>query len=200
MADNTTLNAGTGGDVIASDDIGGVKHQRVKVEFGADGSATDVSAANPLPSAVYSRTSKVAVTPTVTTAAYTAGNVVGGILTFSGVFDSANAGMLQAIRVRAKSVQTAGLKLYLFPSSPAGTLTDKTAPALSATDVFNAIGPFTLGSADSGLGTETTWTLEGIGAAIVGSAANLYGVLVTTGTPTWGSTADVNVELTVLKD
>lgn len=49
MADNTTINAGTGGDVIASDDIGGVKHQRVKVEFGADGSATDVSAANPLP-------------------------------------------------------------------------------------------------------------------------------------------------------
>lgn len=49
MADNTTLNAGTGGDVIATDDIGGVKHQRVKIEFGADGSAADVSAANPLP-------------------------------------------------------------------------------------------------------------------------------------------------------
>jgi len=49
MADNTTLNAATGGDVIASDDILGVKHQRVKVEFGADGFATDVSAANPMP-------------------------------------------------------------------------------------------------------------------------------------------------------
>jgi len=49
MADNTTINLGSGGDVIASDDILGVKHQRVKVEFGADGVATDVSAANPLP-------------------------------------------------------------------------------------------------------------------------------------------------------
>lgn len=49
MADNTTLNAGSGGDVIATDDISGVKHQRVKVEFGADGSASDVSASNPLP-------------------------------------------------------------------------------------------------------------------------------------------------------
>ena len=47
MADNTTL-PGTG-DVIASDDIAGVKHQRVKVEFGVDGVATDVSAANPMP-------------------------------------------------------------------------------------------------------------------------------------------------------
>jgi hypothetical protein len=49
MVDNTTLNAGSGGDTIASDDIGGVKHQRVKVEYGADGSATDVSNATPLP-------------------------------------------------------------------------------------------------------------------------------------------------------
>jgi hypothetical protein len=49
VADNTVLNSGSGGDTIASDDIGGVKHQRVKVEFGADGSATDVAAAAPLP-------------------------------------------------------------------------------------------------------------------------------------------------------
>ena len=50
MGDNTQVNAvTTAGDVIATDDIGGVKHQRVKVEYGDDGSATDVSAANPLP-------------------------------------------------------------------------------------------------------------------------------------------------------
>jgi hypothetical protein len=50
MADNTTLNAGTGGDVIASDDIGGVKFQRIKLIHGADGvNAGDVSDANGLP-------------------------------------------------------------------------------------------------------------------------------------------------------
>jgi hypothetical protein len=42
MADNTTIDAGSGGDVIATDDIGGVKYQRVKISQGADGSATDV--------------------------------------------------------------------------------------------------------------------------------------------------------------
>jgi hypothetical protein len=41
MADNTELNAGTGGDTIATDDIGGVKHQRVKLSVGADGAASD---------------------------------------------------------------------------------------------------------------------------------------------------------------
>lgn len=49
MADNITLNPGTLGDTVAADDVSGVKHQRVKMEFGADGSATDVSDANPLP-------------------------------------------------------------------------------------------------------------------------------------------------------
>lgn len=49
MADNTQLNPGTGGDVIATDDIAGVKHQLVKVEFGEDGAATQVSATNRLP-------------------------------------------------------------------------------------------------------------------------------------------------------
>lgn len=49
MADNTTLNSGSGGDTIATDDIAGIKHQRVKIQYGADGSATDVSDSNPLP-------------------------------------------------------------------------------------------------------------------------------------------------------
>ncbi len=49
MADNTILNTGSGGDTIASDDIGGVKYQKVKIEFGADGTATAASSTNPLP-------------------------------------------------------------------------------------------------------------------------------------------------------
>lgn len=50
MADDTVLNAGTGGDTIATDDVGGVKYQRVKITVGADGTAVgDVSSANPMP-------------------------------------------------------------------------------------------------------------------------------------------------------
>lgn len=50
MADNTDLNAGSGGDTIATDDIGGVKHQRVKITIGADGvNDGDVASGNPMP-------------------------------------------------------------------------------------------------------------------------------------------------------
>lgn len=51
MADNTQLPVpSTSGDVIAADDIGGVKFQRVKMTLGADGANDgDVSSANPMP-------------------------------------------------------------------------------------------------------------------------------------------------------
>lgn len=46
MADNTAPSADA---TVASDEIGGVHYQRVKVTHGADGSATDASSAAPLP-------------------------------------------------------------------------------------------------------------------------------------------------------
>ena len=50
MADNTILNTGTGGDTIATDDIGGVKFQRVKLIYGVDGiNSGDVATGNGLP-------------------------------------------------------------------------------------------------------------------------------------------------------
>ena len=71
MVDNTTLNLGTGGDVCASDDIGGVKFQRVKLIHGADGvNAGDVSTANGLPVVQVSNS-------LVSTANSTAANLAG---------------------------------------------------------------------------------------------------------------------------
>lgn len=48
MADNVSITEGSG-KTIAGDDISSVIHQRVKIEYGDDGSATDVSDTNPLP-------------------------------------------------------------------------------------------------------------------------------------------------------
>lgn len=50
MADNVTLNAGSGGVTAASDDVGGVHFQRTKLALGADGVHDgDVSTTNPMP-------------------------------------------------------------------------------------------------------------------------------------------------------
>lgn len=55
MADSVTLDAMTGGDTIAADDISGAKYQRIKLVHGADGvNAGDVSTANGFPVQVVS--------------------------------------------------------------------------------------------------------------------------------------------------
>jgi hypothetical protein len=43
VADNVTLNAGSGGAVVATDDDSTAQHQYVKVEFGGDGTFTKVA-------------------------------------------------------------------------------------------------------------------------------------------------------------
>lgn len=51
MADNVGYTPGTGA-TVAADEIAGVLHQRVKIGVGDDGTAVDVSAANPLPATI----------------------------------------------------------------------------------------------------------------------------------------------------
>lgn len=48
MADNIQLNPGSGGAVVATDDVGGVQYQVVKLAIGGDGVATPVSTALPV--------------------------------------------------------------------------------------------------------------------------------------------------------
>lgn len=49
MADNITLNSGSGGKNVATDDVGGVQYQRVKLDYGSNGATAPVTEATPLP-------------------------------------------------------------------------------------------------------------------------------------------------------
>ncbi len=81
MADNLGYTPGTGA-LVATDEIGGVSYQRVKVTTGADGVANDVSAANPMPVSVQG---SVAITGGLTDAQLRASPVpVSGSFTISG--------------------------------------------------------------------------------------------------------------------
>src|SRR5215207_2011937 len=48
MADTIAITAGSG-TTINTDDVGGVHTQRVKLTWGTDGTVTDASASNPVP-------------------------------------------------------------------------------------------------------------------------------------------------------
>lgn len=60
MADDITVNSGSGGPVVGADEISSVYYQRCKLISGADGTnAGDVSVTAPLPVSTYGQSEKV---------------------------------------------------------------------------------------------------------------------------------------------
>jgi hypothetical protein len=177
LADNKVMNAGSGGATIATDDIGGVDHPRVKVEFGADGSATDVSSANPL--------------PTVQTGALPAGaNAIGKLAANSGVdigdVDVTSSALPTGASTAAKqpalgtagaasadviSVQGVASGTVIPVSDGAGSLTVDNA----GTFAVQADTELTTADLDAGAGTDTR-AVVGLVVAKSGGAANVSSV------------------------
>lgn len=59
MSDNIELNPGTGGAVAATDDVGGVHFQRVKLDLGGDGVSAPVAGSLPVSGDFYQATQPV---------------------------------------------------------------------------------------------------------------------------------------------
>lgn len=141
-----------------------------------------------------------AAAPAVSTTAYAAGNVVGGLLTFTGAArTAAGAGLIQAATVLSKSAQTAALDLLIFSDNPtATTFTDKAAVSIAATDMGKLVGVIHL----------TDWTALGnasIAQAVaaglpfkLATGTSLYGVLVTRAAMTLASTSDLTLSLRII--
>jgi hypothetical protein len=147
-------------------------------------------------------TTDVAVTPTVTAGAYTANNVIGGVMTFSTILAAGSLnGVMHSITAKFRGTTVTGsLTVAVFKASPSnGTYTDHAAPTWNAADMVNLLGIYTL-STPLNLGgtTMTVYNLDGIGKAIVGSSQSLYAVVTVGGTPSPASTSDFTLELGVL--
>ncbi|ESQ90125.1 hypothetical protein ABAC460_10230 [Asticcacaulis sp. AC460] len=150
---------------------------------------------------VAGRTKGVTVSPAVTAGAYSAGEVVGGKLTFDGVMGALFSGVIQSLRVNCKSVQSTGLKLYLFRDDPtSSTFTNNEAPVIHVNDYNKLVSVLTLGAADNGLGTHTIWELPNIGKAVASASDDLYGVLICVSPTTLASVSDISVTLNTLTD
>ena len=113
-------------------------------------------------------------------------------------------GKIQNATINCKTVQTCTFSLYLFNANPtASTFTDTNAAAINAADINKVCGVIASGTASSALGTHTTWNISNITQEFVSATAGLqtiYGVLIVTGTPTFTSTSDLTINLTVLQD
>jgi len=166
---------------------------------------TPVSAANPLPA--YSPVNiRLTAAQTVTAALYSAGNCVGGKITFTGAARKAGqGGTIQGAVLRDKAGQAGAYDLFLFDADPsATTVTDKSAVAINTADLAKCIGVITFPAATIKLGAASTMGVITVAnnalAYKLTSGTTLYGILVTRGTPTYASTSDVSVDLVVWPD
>lgn len=64
MSDNVQLNPGSGGDIAAADDVGGVKYQIVKLDVGGDGASVPVVGALPVSGPVSNAELRASPVPT----------------------------------------------------------------------------------------------------------------------------------------
>lgn len=155
MSANTTLNTGTGGDVIATDDFTTAKAQRIKVMLGATGvDGGNVTTANPFP-----------VSPAGSYFIASSGNTTTAQLAASGTFTGTVESVYnqQAISILLTSDQPGTLTLYQY--------IDSGATKLAHTDVYtNTAGsPLSLAIVANGnyfkatyqnTGASTTTTLD----------------------------------------
>lgn len=202
MADNVTL-PGTG-ESVASDDVGGVQYQRVKIAVGADGTAADlapgqVAMAASLPVVIASDQSaipisggvtatSVTVTPTCEAAAYHAGDVL---------FDSveiasaarANGTAVELVSLVARDLddQTAAALTLFFFNANTSLGTKNAAPDIDDTEILTLVGMLTIPAASwVDVGASKVASLGNLGILMSpgGSTTSLWVAGMTSGTPT----------------
>ena len=148
-----------------------------------------------------SNAAQVVVTPTITASSYTAGYVIGGIMTFASILPANFVGKLMSINLIFKgSIQPGPYDLALFSASPSnGTYTNHASPTWNASDAALMIAEYTLDTPKSALGTMTIYTMDNIGKLIVGASTSLYALLVQTNTSVNApaSTTDMSLVLGV---
>lgn len=147
----------------------------------------------------------IAVAPTVsTTPAYTAGDAVGGKLTLaSAVRLSGGNGLIQSVVLADKGKQSVALDVVFFNADPSGTtFTDNGALTIADADLLKIVGHVSVAAADySAFVDNSVATKAGLGLAFkLASGTSLYACIVARGTPTYTSTSDVQLLVSILED
>jgi hypothetical protein len=143
-------------------------------------------------------------TPTVSTSpAYTAGDALGGLLTFANAARvSGGSGLIQAVTVMCKTpALIPAIDLYLFNQTFTNT-TDNAAFAPSDGDMANCIGviPIAAWAAETASSVNSIATRFGLGFPFLLTGTSLFGQMVTRTAFTAGGTSDFVIGLQVIQD
>lgn len=136
------------------------------------------------------------VEPTVTLAAYTANDVVGGLLTFS-VATGPRRGVIRQLLLVDEDSQAETYTLYLFSDTPT-TIADADAFAPTIADLRKLIGTVAIASASYVTVNSLDYiNILAIDLEFFTSSGNIYGYLVATDTPDYTNADTLYLRLSV---
>ena len=145
------------------------------------------SASMPVVNAAGS-TDVIQVTPTISAAAYSSGDVYGGVIAIPGFFRSTDlSAALHSLTVIDRSNHTgSAMTIHFFSATPASAVADNGAFAWGNGDGDLWIGFVDILASDyKTFGTRQLVTKTGIGLDLKGAATTLYAYAVLNGTPTY---------------
>lgn len=144
----------------------------------------------------------ITATPTVDTNIYASGDTIGSYMTFSKACLAGTAkGQILGVKIFDKSKTGVDIDLVLLnSSSPAGTFTDNAAfdPNDSELSSIVAIIPVTTHKAFSDNGISQAANI--LYPVRCNSDMNIFGYLVSRGTPTYAASGDVTLQIEVVAD
>jgi hypothetical protein len=147
-------------------------------------------------------TAVIKTAPTITASVYSAGNSVGGKQTLSNAVRTAGTGILESLTLLDRANQKAAMTVYIFDADPTNaTLADHGAFVFS-TDDLKVIAQISIAAGDYVTTNSKAIAVEsGLSIALkTASGTTLYAVAVTSGTPTYASTSDLQFVYGILQD
>lgn len=152
-------------------------------------------------SELFNRTRTIDKTPVITAGAYSAGDVVGGLITLD-VSSAGGGGVIRRLMLIDDDNEGAVLTIYFFDAAP-DTVADNGAFAPSVADLKKMIGNVAIAAADYlTLNSNKIVTKDGddLNIDYETKSGNLYAYIVCTGTPTYAAITDYTLRVTVWQD
>lgn len=145
---------------------------------------------------------RVSVTPTITLDAYTANDVVGGLMTFSGVGGSGGGGFIRSVLVVDDADQSEPYTLYIFNDEPSA-IDDDAAFAPTVADLGKLVTTVDVAAGDYTSVNSSGWALlgghEDAAMEVAFYGPTLYMYAVAGDTPDYASADDLRFTITVEK-
>ena len=138
-------------------------------------------------------------TPTIGTDAYTANDVVGGLLTFD-VLEAGGGGTVRHAYIIDDHSEGANLRLYIFRDLPS-TIADDAAFAPTVADLKKLVARVEFAGADFVTLNGNDWQMVDVDKSFEAGGPNkLYGYLVDESGGTWAAATDLTIGLVVWAD